>query len=132
MKVSTKSRYGIRFLIDLAEHYNEGPVQISSIAERQGLSIKYLEQIVPSLKKANFIKSMRGPKGGHMLARPPEEIRMGEVMVVLEEGMDITGCVKNPDACDRADSCKSRDMWEMAIEAMYDKLNTLKLSEIIK
>lgn len=132
MKLSTKSRYGIRFLIDLAEHYNEGPVQISNIADRQGLSMKYLEQIVPTLKRAHFIKSIRGPKGGHMLARPPEEIRMGEVMVVLEEGMDITGCVKSPDACDRSDNCKSRDMWEMAIEAMYDKLNTLKLSEIIK
>lgn len=130
MKLSAKSRYGVRFMIDLAEHNNEDPVQISNIAERQGISIKYLEQIVPSLKRANLIKSIRGPKGGHMLARPPEEIRMGEVLAVLEE--DITDCVKNPDACDRADNCKSRDMWEMATEAMYDKLNSLKLSEIIK
>lgn len=132
MKLSTKSRYGTRVLIDLAEHYNEGPVRTSFIAERQEISVKYLEQIIVPLKKANLIKSIRGPKGGHMLARPPEEIRMGEVLEVLEEGMDIAGCINNPDTCKRAVRCKSRDLWEMANAAIYDKLNTLKLSEIIK
>jgi len=119
-------------LIDLAEHYNEGPVQIGLIAERQGISVKYLEQIIIPLKKANFIKSVRGPKGGHMLARPPEEIKMGEVLEVLEEGIDIAFCVNNPGTCNRSVECKSRDLWEMATTAIYDKLNTLNLSEIIK
>lgn len=132
MKLSTKSRYGTRFLIDLAVHYNEGPVRTGFIAERQGISVKYLEQIIVPLRKANFIKSIRGRKGGHMLARPPEEIKMGEVLAVLEEGMDITGCINNPDSCKRYVNCKSRDLWEIAAAAMYDKLNSLKLSEMIK
>jgi Rrf2 family iron-sulfur cluster assembly transcriptional regulator len=132
MKLSTKSRYGTRFLIDLAEHFNEGPVQISHIAERQGISAKYLEQIIIPLRKANLIKSIRGRNGGHMLARPPDEIKMGEVLEILEEGMDVAGCVNNPDACKRSVNCKSRDLWEIVTAAICDKLNSLKLSEIIK
>lgn len=131
MKLSTKSRYGTRFLIELAEHYNEGPVRTGYIAERQGISVKYLEQIIVPLKEANLIKSIRGRNGGHMLARPPEEIKMGEVLEVLEEGMDITGCINNPDACKRSVNCKSRDLWEVATNAMYEKLNSLNLSEMI-
>ena len=132
MKLSTKSRYGTRFLIELAEHYNEGPVQTGYIAEKQGISMKYLEQIIIPLRKANLIKSTRGRNGGHMLARPPEEINMREVLEVLEEGIDIAGCVNNPDFCKRSVDCKSRDLWEIATAAIYEKLNSLKLSEIIK
>ena len=132
MRLSTKSRYGTRFLMDLAEHYNEGPVQTGFVARRQGLPAKYLEQIIVPLKKANLIKSVRGPRGGHMLARPPEEIRMGEVLAVLEDGMDIAGCINHPETCKRSVKCKSRDLWEIASVAIYEKLNTLKLSEMIK
>jgi Rrf2 family protein len=131
MKLSTKSRYGTRFLIELAKHYNEGPVQIGFIAERQGISVKYLEQIILPLRKANLIKSIRGRNGGHMLARPPEEIKMGEVLDVLEEGIDIAGCINKPDTCKRSGKCKSRDLWETATHAMFEKLNSLTLSEMI-
>ncbi|MBN2417900.1 MAG: Rrf2 family transcriptional regulator [Deltaproteobacteria bacterium] len=132
MKLSTKTRYGTRFLIELAALYTEGPVQTGFVAERQGISVKYLEQIIVPLRKANLIKSIRGRKGGHMLARPPEEINMGEVLEVLEEGMDISGCINNPSSCKRSAGCKSRDLWEIAATAMYNRLNSLKLSEIIK
>lgn len=132
MKLSTKSRYGTRFLIELAKHYNEGPVRISYVAERQGISVKYLEQIILPLRKAKLIKSIRGRNGGHMLARPPEEIKMGEVLEVLEEGMDIAGCIHKPDTCERSVDCKSRDLWGIATTAMYDKLNSFKLSEMIQ
>lgn len=130
MKLSTKCRYGTRLMIDLAEHYNEGPVQISNIAERQGISIKYLEQIIIPLKKARFIESVRGPKGGHMLAMAPENIKMGDVIAVLENGFAIAHCVKDPESCERVGKCKSREMWKMATQAMYHKLNSLKLSEV--
>ena len=132
MKLSTKSRYGTRFLIDLAEHYNEGTVQTSHIAERQGISVKYLEQIIVPLRKANLIKSIRGRNGGHRLSRPPEEIYMGEVLDVLEEGIDISGCINDPDSCKRSVDCKSRNLWEITTAAIYEKLNSLKLSEISK
>ena len=131
MKLSTKTRYGTRFLIDLAEHYNEGPVQAGFVAERQGISVKYLEQIILPLRKANLIKSIRGRKGGHMLARPPQEIKMGEVFEALEEGIDFACCVNDPHTCKRSANCKSRDLWDILTVTIYDKLNSLNLSEII-
>ena len=71
MKLSTRSRYGTRLMLDMAQHYNEGPIQLGDIAKRQDVSVKYLEQIIISLKKARYIESVRGPKGGHILTRPP-------------------------------------------------------------
>ena len=71
MKLSTKSRYGTRLMLDMAQHYQDGPIHLANVAKRQGISVKYLEQIIIPLKKANYIQSVRGPKGGHILARPP-------------------------------------------------------------
>ncbi len=132
MKLSTRSQYGTRMMLDLAQHYDEGPVQIGSIARRQDLSVKYLEQLIIPLKKANFIKSVRGPKGGHMLAKPPEEITVGEIVDVLEGKIDLSGCIENPGACDKANSCLTRGVWEEATKAMYDKLNAATLSKMIE
>ena len=86
MKLSTRSRYGTRMLLDMAQHYNQGPVQVGDIAKRQGISVKYLEQIIIPLKRAGYVKSARGPKGGHALARRPEEITVGEIVALLEKG----------------------------------------------
>ncbi len=118
-------------MVDLAEHYDNGPVQIGNIAERQGVSVKYLEQLIIPLKKAGFVQSIRGPKGGHMLAKSPDEITIGEIVKTLEGGINLAGCIENPDLCDRSEDCPTRDIWGMATDAMYDKLN-VKLSEIIK
>ena len=71
MKLSAKSRYGTRLMLDMAQHYQEGPIHLATVAKRQGISVKYLEQIIIPLKKANYVKSVRGPKGGHTLAKPP-------------------------------------------------------------
>ena len=73
-------------MLDMAEHYHDGPIHLVTIAKRQGISVKYLEQIIIPLKKADYIQSVRGPKGGHALARPPEEITVGEIVALLEEG----------------------------------------------
>jgi Rrf2 family iron-sulfur cluster assembly transcriptional regulator len=131
MKLSTRTRYGTRLMVDLAQHYDQGRVQIGNIARRQDISIKYLEQIIIPLKKANLIKSVRGPKGGHMLTKSPDNIRIGEVVEILENGKNISHCVKDPQKCDRYSECKVRDIWEMASDAMYEKLNSLRLSELI-
>lgn len=131
MKISTRSRYGSRLMIDLAQHYGQGPVHISDVAKRQNISIKYLEQIIIPLKKAGLIKSVRGPKGGHMLAKSPDDIRIVDVVEILERGINITPCVKEPQKCERHRECKMRDIWEMATEAIYEKLNSLRLSELI-
>lgn len=132
MKLSTRSRYGTRLMLDLAQHYNECPVQISEIAMRQNISLKYLEQLIIPLKKAGYIKSMRGPKGGHMIARPPEKIRVGEIVKLLEKKTGMSPCVEDPEKCKRTDTCLTHNIWEMATRAAYDKLNTFTLSDVIE
>ena len=131
MKLSTRSRYGTRMMADLAKHYDEGPVQIGSIARRQDVSVKYLEQLIIPLKKSGFIKSIRGPKGGHMLSRPPDEITVGEIVKVLEGGIDLTGCVEEVGSCERSGQCMIRKVWEEASNAMYETLNSKCLTDII-
>jgi Rrf2 family iron-sulfur cluster assembly transcriptional regulator len=130
MKLSTRSRYGTRMMFDLAEHYNDGPIQLGDISKRQDISVKYLEQLIIPLKKGDYINSVRGPKGGHMLAKRPEEITIGEIVNVLEGGIDLTGCVGNPDECQRSSSCPTRSVWEEGTKAMYDKLNSITLREM--
>jgi len=131
MKLSTRSRYGTRMMADLAKHYDEGPVQIGSIAKRQDVSVKYLEQLIIPLKKSGFIKSVRGPRGGHMLSRPPDEITVGEIVRVLEGGIDLTGCIQEADSCERSSNCLMRKVWKEASSAMYETLNSKYLTDII-
>jgi Rrf2 family iron-sulfur cluster assembly transcriptional regulator len=131
MKLSTRSRYGTRMMLDLAQHYDEGPVQIRNVSKRENISVKYLEQLIIPLKKANFIKSVRGPKGGHMLAKPPKAITVGEIVRVLEGGINLSSCIENPEVCDRTSDCLTRDLWEEATKTMYEKLNSATLSKMI-
>lgn len=131
MKLSTRSRYGTRMMLDLAQHYDQGPVQIGDVSKRENISVKYLEQLIIPLKKANFIKSVRGPKGGHMLAKPPEEITVGEIVRILESGINLSSCIEHPEMCDRTTRCLTRGVWEEATKAMYDKLNSVTLSKMI-
>ena len=132
MKLSTRSRYGTRMMLDLAQHYNEGPVQIGQIAQRQDISVKYLEQLIIPLKKANLIQSVRGPKGGHLLAKSPKEISIGQVVEVLEGGIDLSICVGDADACGKSEECLIRATWEEATKAMCYKLNSVSLLKVIK
>ncbi len=118
-------------MVDLAQHYNEGPIQTGEIANRQDISVKYLEQLIIPLKKANFVKSVRGPKGGHMLAKPPEEITIGEIVKILEGGIELTVCIENDGVCKRAPLCPTRGIWKEATKAMSDKLDSIPLSNII-
>jgi len=132
MKLSTRSHYGIRMMVDLAQNYHNGPLSISEIAKSQGISRKYLEQIVIPLKKAKYVESIRGPKGGHMLAKSPEKISVGEIVELLEPTMDITACAKNPDNCNRSKLCMIRGVLFEANKAMLDKLNSITLSDVVE
>ena len=105
MKLSTRSRYGTRLLLDMAQHYNQGPIQIGDIARRQEISVKYLEQIIIPLKRAHFIETVRGPKGGHVLARPPAEFTLAEIVALLEESVSLVECTERAEICRRADTC---------------------------
>jgi Rrf2 family transcriptional regulator, iron-sulfur cluster assembly transcription factor len=132
MKLSTRSRYGTRLLLDLAQHLGEGPVQLKSIAERQSIPVKYLEQIVIPLRKARILKSTRGYLGGYTLARSPGDISLGEVVAVLEGGRKLTSCTADPDRCKRSATCVTRWLWGQMTEAMYQKLDSITVAELFE
>ena len=132
MKLSTKSRYGTRLMIDLAEHGTHQFVQLKDVSRRQEISLKYLEQIVIPLKKAKYLVSARGAGGGYRLARSPEEITVGEIVALLEGGESITQCATNPEVCDRSPSCQTRNLWAETGEALFGKLKSVSLSDLIK
>lgn len=132
MKLSARSRYGTRLMLDMAQHYHDGPIHLANIAKRQGISVKYLEQIIIPLKKANYVKSVRGPKGGHILARPPEEITVGEIVALLEEGSTLVDCSDHDEACERSPTCLTRRLWKDAAQAMFDKLHSVTLADVMQ
>jgi Rrf2 family protein len=132
MKLSTRSRYGTRLMLDMAQHYREGPLQLGDIAKRQEVSVKYLEQIIIPLKKARYIESVRGRKGGHTLTKPPEEITVGEIVALLEESSGLVKCAQDPTVCERADSCPTRFLWQEAYEAMFDRLEAITLADLVE
>jgi Rrf2 family transcriptional regulator, iron-sulfur cluster assembly transcription factor len=132
MKLSTRSRYGTRLMLDMAEHYQEGPIQLGTIAKRQDISVKYLEQLIIPLKKANYVTSVRGARGGHMLAKRPDEITVGEIVALLEGGIQLSDCSDKPEVCGRSDQCLTRLVWKEASRAVYDKLDAITLSDLKK
>jgi Rrf2 family iron-sulfur cluster assembly transcriptional regulator len=132
MKLSTRSRYGTRLMLDMAENYNNGPMHLMKIAQRQGISVKYLEQIIIPLKKAQYVKSVRGPKGGHILAKPPEEITVGAIVALLEDGATLAECSYNAAVCERSGTCPTRRIWREAAQAMFGKLESITLADLLK
>lgn len=132
MKLSTRSRYGTRMILEMARHYNKGPLQLGEIAKRQDISLKYLEQIIRPLKKAEYISSVRGPKGGHMLTRAPENITVGEVVAVLEGGTSLTRCSDSPETCDRVDECLTRIIWIEAANAVFEHLGGITFRDLME
>lgn len=135
MRLTTKSRYGTRLLLDIAVYGKEKPVPLSDVSRRQNISLKYLEQLSGKLRKAGFIKSQRGPFGGQMLARKPEDITIGDIVRVLEESAAITDCARDDKQvcgiCTRAGECLSRWVWLEASKAMFDKLDTITVAKLI-
>lgn len=132
MKLSTRSRYGTRMLLDMAQHYNQGPIQLGDIAKRQEISLKYLEQIIIPLKKAHFIVTVRGPKGGHILARPPAEITLAEIVSLLEESVSLVECTENAEICQRAETCPTRLIWKEVAQAMIGLLKSITLADLVE
>ncbi len=136
MRLTTKSRYGTRLVLDLAIYAKKGPVPLGDVAKRQKISVKYLEQLILKLKKAGFIESQRGPFGGHMLAKPPNEITIGDIVRVLEGSAAITDCAEMDEQlcaeCNRAGDCLSRWVWVEASKVMFDRLDQITVESIIK
>jgi Rrf2 family protein len=115
----------------MAEHFGNGAIQLGEIANRQNISLKYLEQIIRPLKKADYIKSFRGAKGGHMLAKSPEEITVGEIVAILEGGDTLIHCDKDPEDCERVDTCLTRYLWMEAASAMFQRLSAITFADLL-
>ena len=118
-------------ILDLAQHYGQGAIQLGEVANRQKISLKYLEQIIRPLKQAGFVKSFRGAKGGHILSKPPDEVTVGEVVALLEGGKTIVNCDNEPEGCDRVDSCVTRYIWMEAATAMYERLAAITFADLL-
>ena len=132
MKLSTRSRYGARILVDLARNSNQGPVQIGEISKRQDISVKYLEQLIRPLKQANMVNSVRGPKGGHLLALRPEDITLGQIVRLFEGQSELVECISNPEKCNMSDDCQVRLAWGDATRVLYEKLDNTTIADLMK
>jgi Rrf2 family protein len=131
MKLSTRSRYGARILVDLARNSDQGPVQIGEISKRQEISVKYLEQLIRPLKKAKLVSSVRGPKGGHLLREKPENITLGQIVRLFEGQTDLVECVSFPEKCAMSDDCQVRLAWRDATRVLYEKLDSTTIANLL-
>lgn len=134
MKLSTRARYGLRALIDIGVYSENESVSIQSIATRQNISVGYLEQLVALLKKAELVKSSRGAGGGYRLGRPADEISVGDILRVLEGGLEAVKCPGNEEDgnCQDADFCVARYVWKRINDSIADAVDNLMLGELIK
>lgn len=131
MKLSTKGRYGVRAMVELAANYGEPPVSIKTISKRQNLSEYYLEQLFSPLRRANLIRSIRGAQGGYVLARSPEEITVGDIMTVLEGPIEIADCIDGL-KCDSEGYCATKFVWGKIKRSIEDVMNSITLQDIIE
>ncbi len=133
MKISTKGRYGLRAMIDLASNGAGGtPVFLSEIARRQGVSEKYLEHIFSALHKGGIVKAQRGRKGGYLLSRTPDQITLSDIITVLEGPCNLVDCVNNTSGCSRLDGCVARDIWETLGSKIQEVLSGCTLASLVE
>lgn len=132
MKLSTRGQYATRALLDLAQHRDDEPVQLRDIARRQQIPQRYLEHLITPLIAAGIMASTRGPRGGVSLARSPDDIRLDEVIRLLEGSVAPVECVNNPSICDRATLCAARDIWGDLKKAINGVLSAVTLRDLVQ
>lgn len=134
LKITTKGHYGVRAMLDLAQHYGEGPISLKSVAERQGFSEPYLEQLIGTLRKAGLLKSVRGAQGGYILAREPRDISVGDIIRVLEGPIAPVECVSEEaiDKCERSQCCVTKGVWEKVKTSIEEVLDSITLEDLCK
>ena len=131
MKLSTRTRYGLRAIIELAENHGKGPLQIKTIAREQDISAKYLEQLMAVLKSAGLVRSIRGSKGGYVLAKDPNQIKLNDVFNCLEGPVTTVECVENQNYCARVADCSARQVWVQVQNAIKDVLQSITLQDLL-
>ncbi len=132
MKLSTRGQYGTRALLDMAIHYEERPLLLRDIAQRQQISLAYLEHLITPLIAAGIVGSTRGARGGVWLAKPPQQIKLSEVIELLEGSIAPVECVNNPKYCPRSDFCVTRDIWGELKKAMNGVLESTTLQDLVE
>ena len=133
MKLSTKSRYGLKAILDIALYANEGTVSISEISERTKISVNYLEQLIPKLRKAGLVLSTRGACGGYKLAKSPDSISIGDILRALEGELTLVNCVSedNKGACESAGLCVTKFVWQKVNASINDTVDKMMLCELV-
>jgi len=130
MKLTTKGRYAVTAMLDLALHSVTGPITLSDISGRQGLSLSYLEQLFSRLRRNGLVSSTRGPGGGYQLGRNPADIQVAEVILAVDEPIDATGC-EGTRSCQQGAVCLAHDLWLDLSDSIYKYLNNISLGEVI-
>lgn len=131
MRLTTKGRYAVTAMIDLAIHQPDGPVTLKSISENQGISLSYLEQLFAMLRRNNLVKGARGPGGGYLLARNVDLISMADIVVAVDEPLDITKCDGRQD-CHAGKRCLSHDLWSELSNQLYTFLHGIRLGDMYR
>ncbi|WP_077367774.1 RrF2 family transcriptional regulator [Anaerosalibacter sp. Marseille-P3206] len=133
MRLSTKGRYGLKAMFELALHYGEGPIPLNNVAEEQKISENYLEQLVATLKKNGLLESVRGAQGGYYLAKSPSEITVGNILRVLEGNMAPADCVIDSDDtnCERAEYCVTKLVWTKIRDSINDVVDSITLQDMV-
>ncbi len=131
MKLSTRTKYGLRAVLELAENYGRGSLRLRTVAERQEISVKYLEQLMAVLKSAGIVRSVRGPGGGYVLAKSPNEIRVSDCFNSLEGPVITSECVDNSSFCHRAADCIARGLWTDVQNTVMELLRSITLQSLI-
>lgn len=132
MKISTKGRYALRMMLDLAEHQKDGYVALKDVAARQGISKKYLEQIVPILNRSDVLQTNRGFQGGYRLARKPKDYTVGEILRLTEGSLAPVACLDGDcKGCSRSDECPTLDVWKNLDKLINDYLDGVTLDQLV-
>ena len=131
MKLSSRSRYGFRAILELAIEYGKGPLQIKTIAKREDISNKYLEQLIAMLKSTGLVVSLRGPKGGYILAKHPSEIKLSKIFTTLEGPLIAVECLDHPEFCPRCSDCVTRHIWSKMQRTMQELLDSMTLQDLV-
>jgi Rrf2 family cysteine metabolism transcriptional repressor len=132
MKLSTKGRYAVRAMLDLAQHYDEGLVLLKNVAHRQDVSERYLEHLFVTLKTAGLVNSVRGARGGFQLTHPPADIKLIDIVRACEGQLSVVECVTDPKSCQRSARCATRDIWAELQTAMDGVLESLTLQDLVE
>ena len=130
MKLSTRTRYGLRAMLELSLRETTEPVDSRAIAASQGLSKRYLDNIIASLRRAGLVQSVRGASGGYRLSRAPETIRIDEIVTVLEGGLDLVRCDDQPGGCERFGRCATQEVWRRCSDAVRREMSDISLAEL--